>query len=323
MKPLRKHVAIAIDGGGIRGVIVTRALSMLERHLGQTIHSRCRLTAGTSTGAIIAAGLGAGLRADRLLDLYLRHGPDIFRPSWRTLVWPLLARYRYSLEPLAAALEAELGDLTMGDLWTADPPTDVVITLFDLVENRSRFVKSWKPEYADWPVAKAVLASSSVPTYFPVVDGRYVDGGVGSYANPCYLAAYEIQFVLDWHPAETTLISLGTGRSPHNLAPGAADKYWAWQWLGPILGAFSQSADDQQVHLVQTFFEQLDFRRFQVDLREPIAMDDASKLKELLAYGEELGWKILNDEIDPVQQIKATTVLERWRQTATATPATT
>jgi hypothetical protein len=164
-------------------------------------------------------------------------------------------------------------------------------------------------------VAKAVLASSSVPTYFPVVDGRYVDGGVGSYANPCYLAAYEIQFVLDWHPAETTLISLGTGRSPHNLAPGAADRYWAWQWLEPILGAFSQSADDQQVHLVQTFFEQLDFRRFQVDLREPIAMDDATKMKELLAYGEELGWKILNDEIDPAQQIKATTVPERWRQT--------
>ena len=69
-----------------------------------------------------------------------------------------------------------IGERTMGELWTSDPPTDVVITLFDLVENRSRFVKSWKPEYATWPIYKAVLASSSVPTYFPVVDGRFVDG---------------------------------------------------------------------------------------------------------------------------------------------------
>jgi patatin-like phospholipase/acyl hydrolase len=40
MKPFRKHVAIAIDGGGIRGVIVTKALSMLEEQLGKPVHER-------------------------------------------------------------------------------------------------------------------------------------------------------------------------------------------------------------------------------------------------------------------------------------------
>jgi predicted acylesterase/phospholipase RssA len=311
MKPLRKNVAISIDGGGIRGVIVTRALTMLEEHLGQSIYSRFRLMAGTSTGAIIAASLGAGLSAKRLDELYLQNGHEIFQPSWRTLVWPLLARYRYALEPLKIALRQEIGDLTMGDLWSTEPPTDVVITLFDLVENRSRFVKSWKHEYDDWPVYKAILASSSVPTYFPVVDGRYVDGGVGSYTNPCYLAAYEMQFCLNWDLAETTLISLGTGRSPHTLQSGEADKFWAWDWIEPVLGAFAQSADDQQVHLVQTFFEQLDFRRFQVDLQEPIGMDDASKIPELVKYGEDLGWKILNNETDRAQQIQATQAPQR------------
>ena len=306
MKPLRKNAAISIDGGGIRGVMVTQALTMLEAHLGQSIHSRFRLMAGTSTGAIIAASLGAGLSAGGLHEMYLQNGPEIFQQSWRTLVWPVLARYRYSLTPLEEALRQVIGDITMSDLWSADPPTDVVITLFDLVENRSCFVKSWKPEYGDWPVYKAVLASSSVPTYFPVVDGRYVDGGVGSYINPCYLAAYEMQFCLNWDPAETTLISLGTGRSPHTLQTGDADKFWAWNWLEPILDAFTHSASDQQVHLVQTFFGQLDFRRFQVDLREPIGMDEAKKIPELVAYGEELGRKILHDETDDAQQIQAT-----------------
>ena len=57
MKPFRKHVAIAVDGGGIKGVIVTRALAILEDHLGQSAHEIFRLAAGTSTGSIISASI--------------------------------------------------------------------------------------------------------------------------------------------------------------------------------------------------------------------------------------------------------------------------
>ena len=49
MKPFHKHVAIAVDGGGIKGVIVTRALAILEEHLGQSSYEIFRLAAGTST----------------------------------------------------------------------------------------------------------------------------------------------------------------------------------------------------------------------------------------------------------------------------------
>ena len=304
MKPFRKHVAISVDGGGIKGVIVTRALSMLEDHLGQSMHDICRLVAGTSTGSIISAGIGVGLTGAEMYQLYTELGGTVFRKSLRTFLWPL-TRYRYPIEPLETTLKQYVGDLKMGDFWSADPPTDLIISLFDLVENRTRFVKPWKPQYASWPVVKTVLASCSVPTYLPVIEGRFVDGGVGSYANPCYLAAYESRFCLKWDPAETTLISLGTGRDPHTLQRGDADRFCAWDWIEPVLGAFLQSADDQQVHLVDTFFRQLDFRRFQVDLREPIAMDDFAKIPQLAEYGEELGRKILNDETDRALAIKA------------------
>ena len=304
MRPFRPNVAVAIDGGGIKGVMVARALAILEYHLSQSVHEIFRMGVGTSTGSIISAGVGAGLSGQRMHQLYVDLGATIFPRTWRSVLWPL-TRYRYSMEPLESALRDTIGDMTMGDFWSADPPTDVVITIFDLVENRTRFVKPWKPEYAGWPVTQAVTASSSVPTYFPVIEGRYVDGGVGSYANPCYVAAYEACMVLDWDPAETTLISLGTGRDPNTLQPGDANGFYAWNWIGPILGAFAHSADDQQVHLVDTFFTELDFRRFQVDLREPIAMDDPSKIPELTAYGDELGRMILNDETDRALQITA------------------
>jgi len=312
MKPFRKHVAIAIDGGGIKGVIVARALAILEDHLGQSSREIFRLAAGTSTGAIISAGIGAGLSGAQMHRLYCELGEAIFRKTWRVWLWPL-TRYRYPHEPVAAALKQHIGGMTMGDFWAADPATDVVVTLFDLVTNRTCFAKPWKEEYATWPVIRAVLASSSVPTYFPPVEGRYVDGGVGSYANPCYVAAYEARFCLGWEPAETTLISLGTGRDPRGLRPGEADRLWAWEWIGPVLGAFLQSADDQQVHLVRTFFEDLDFRRFQVDLREPIAMDDPGKIPQLTAYGDVLGHKILDDETDRAMEITASRApLPRW-----------
>jgi uncharacterized protein len=303
MKPFRKNVAIAIDGGGIRGVIVTQALSMLEAKIGKPVSEIFRLAAGTSTGSILSAGIGAGLTAAKMHELYLALGATIFKKSWRTYFWPL-TRYRYPHQPLQVALQKAIGDKKMGDFWKTDPPTDVVITTFDMITNKTCFIKPWKPDYQDWPVIRAVLASSSVPTYFPVVEGRYVDGGVGSYANPCYLAAYEAYFCLKWDPKETTLISLGTGRDPQPVKAGQPQRFRAWEWLAPTLDAFLASAADQQVHLVETFFRDVDFRRFQVDLKSAIPMDDPGKIPELIHYGEKMWQMMQDDQMDDAMGVK-------------------
>jgi len=304
MKPFRKHVAIAIDGGGIRGLIVTRALAMLEEYLRKPFHEIFELAVGTSTGSIISAGIGADISAGDMCDLYIELGKVIFRQTWKSTFFPL-THYRYDSAPLNEILKKYMGNLTMGDFWKHEPPLDVVITAFDLVSNHTCFIKPWKQNYASWPVVKAVQASCTVPTYFPVLEGRYIDGGVGSYANPCYLAAYEAQICLNWNPAETTLISLGTGRDPHLFAPQQAGHMFAWQWLNPLLGAFLQSADDQQDHLVSTFFKQIDFRRFQVNLSQVVEMDDTEQIPELNTYGINLGQMILDDITDTAQTIFA------------------
>src|SRR5512140_3914594 len=108
MKPFRKNLAIAIDGGGIRGVMVTQALMMLEEALGSPVHDSARLYAGTSTGSIISSALAVGLNAAQVHALYLKLADTVFPSSWRTLLFPL-SRYRYPSEPLAAALREQLG----------------------------------------------------------------------------------------------------------------------------------------------------------------------------------------------------------------------
>jgi len=111
MKPFRRHVAIAVDGGGIKGVIVTRALAILEEHLGQSSHEIFRLAAGTSTGSIISAGIGAGMSGAEMHGLYCELGESVFRKTWRSWLWPL-TRYRYSPKPVEAALKQHVGEMT-------------------------------------------------------------------------------------------------------------------------------------------------------------------------------------------------------------------
>ena len=48
---------LAIDGGGIRGLIPALVLAEIEQRTGRPISSLFDLVAGTSTGAIIACGL--------------------------------------------------------------------------------------------------------------------------------------------------------------------------------------------------------------------------------------------------------------------------
>src|SRR5271156_185257 len=69
---------LSLDGGGIRGVFPAAFLARLEEHLENPIGRYFDLIAGTSTGGIIAIGLGLGLPACDILKLYMEEGPAIF-----------------------------------------------------------------------------------------------------------------------------------------------------------------------------------------------------------------------------------------------------
>src|SRR5512146_365178 len=109
MRPLRTNTAPAIDGRGIKGETFTNALAMLENELKQPVNQIFQLTAGTSTGSIISAGLACGLTATQMYQLYVELGDTIFKKSWRTTFFPL-SRYRYPNGPLMDALTRVLGN---------------------------------------------------------------------------------------------------------------------------------------------------------------------------------------------------------------------
>src|ERR1700692_4295783 len=69
---------LSLDRGGIRRVFSGAFLAKLEKHIEKPIGSYFDLIAGTSTGGIIAIGLGLGLSAKDILKLYEEQGRAIF-----------------------------------------------------------------------------------------------------------------------------------------------------------------------------------------------------------------------------------------------------
>ena len=239
---------LALDGGGIRGVITLEMLLRLETMLAEQLGAGDDFVlgdyfdyiGGTSTGAVIAAGLAKGLPVRRLLELYVARCEEMFDHA------SLLRRYhyRYGSLRLKELLQDVLGkDTTLGS-------EDLKTLLLIIVRNAttdSPWPLSNNPDALfndstrddnnlNIPLWQLVRASTAAPTYFPpeVVtlgahDFVFVDGAVTMYNNPAFqlfLMATLDAYRLRWPATESDLllVSMGTGTSPKaddHLRPGA------------------------------------------------------------------------------------------------------
>jgi patatin-like phospholipase/acyl hydrolase len=185
-------------------------LDRLEADLGISLVEHFDLVAGTSTGAIIALGLAAGLTPAELLRFYLDRGPAIF-PSRRARGARRLVHNKYSPAPLAAAFAEALGDRTL-----AESRIPLLIPSFDLCNDDVHLFRTPHAERLRRDgrerMVDVALASTAAPTFFPAhpLRGlRLIDGGVWA-NNPSMIAIVEALTVFERPLAEITLISIGT-----------------------------------------------------------------------------------------------------------------
>src|SRR5271165_4401204 len=130
----KQRKLLALDGGGIRGVLSLGILAAIEKTVGRPLAEYFDYIAGTSTGAIIAAGLSKGLSVQELEAFYRNFGTQMFEERF------LLQRYKslYTSDPLKKQLQITFGqDTTLGseDLktlllvvtrnWSTDSPWPV------------------------------------------------------------------------------------------------------------------------------------------------------------------------------------------------------
>lgn len=240
---------LALDGGGIRGLITVEVLGEIEDQFRGDRGDEFRLCdefdyiAGTSTGAIIATCLSLGMSVAEIRAFYRDSGTAMFDKA------SLLRRFRtkFEDEKLGAKLKEVIGaDTTLG--------TDQLKTLLLIVMRNATTDSPWPlsnnpaAKYnldqrrrdglacnLDLPLWQLVRASTAAPTYFPpeaIQAGGpgvflMVDGGVTMYNNPAFLVflmATVEPYNLRWTAGKDQMlvVSIGTGTSPkanQDLAP--------------------------------------------------------------------------------------------------------
>jgi hypothetical protein len=239
---------LAIDGGGMRGALAVGILARLEAVLrakygrpDMVLADYFDLIGGTSTGAIIAAGLALGRDAAAMRDLYRRLGPLVFQRGGRLRI-PLI-QSRFDPRNLERAIIGEVGDATLGNAaWR---------TGFAAVAKRVDTGSCWvltncpgarywlgdpgDPRVTpnrDYPLAKIVQASAAAPFYFDMVPlevvagepGVFFDGAMTPHGNPALqlaMTALIPGYGFDWQAGADRLmiVSVGTGL-PRPVRPG-------------------------------------------------------------------------------------------------------
>lgn len=253
------------------------ALVELERVTGRPARESFDFLAGTSTGAVIAAALAAGIPAERIASLYRRRGPELFR---RTPVLSLLRRivlgHQYEVGALRRMIGEELGEHAG---WRVnDVPNDLMVTAKGLDDGRAWYFVKDRPgtnaaRTGGLLLADCVTASAAAPTYFApwAIEGIgvLVDGGVGVAGNPVYQACVEaFEYTGSYRPAETIVVSLGTGRFVDRPRPT-----WLWSWVEWVLGEMFRSPGEQQTELVVRHYREAALYRIDVRLPRDYGLD--------------------------------------------------
>ena len=74
---------LSLDGGGIKGAFTASVLAAIEDEIKEPIGQYFDLIAGTSTGGILALGLGFRIPAKTIMEFYRDMGPQIFPATGR------------------------------------------------------------------------------------------------------------------------------------------------------------------------------------------------------------------------------------------------
>lgn len=302
---MAKYRVLALDGGGIRGLITIIMMQNLAKEQGlENWLDQVDLVAGTSTGGILALAIAKGIDINLVRELYSTKGKDVFDDSWLDDLVDLatIVGAEYDNRKLTRELKKVIGDVTLGDL-----PVHVLVTAFDLDnENPDPAKRTWKPKIfhnvpgkdndKDVLAYKAALYTSAAPTYFPTVDG-YVDGGVFA-NNPSMCALMQTQDTRnDFNPAltEVVLLSLGTGTSMTYIKGQNLDWGYA-QWVKPLISLMMDGvngiADFQCKQILGNHYHRL-APKFPPGVSIPL--DDVRRVPDMINFANSVN---LRDTID-------------------------
>ncbi len=283
---------LSLDGGGFRGIYTAHLLKRIEDEFRVEWHKEFDLIAGTSTGAIIAAGLACKKSAEQILEFYKDHAAKIFTKG----MFPKFGLFssKYKNENLEKALTQIFDDRKLGEI-----EIPLIIPAADIGNGCVHIFKSsYDKEFVrdkNVLVRKAVLASCSAPIFFPpvVYDNYFLaDGGLWA-NNPALSAVIDAKRRLRQNLNDLKVLSVGTGHIKRFYSEKNPwwNRFWGWgvisRWkrgnlVEMILNLQSQAANNMTALLLNP--EQMLRINFESDLN--VAIDDPTEMRNLISKAD-------------------------------------
>ena len=244
---------LAIDGGGIKGAFPASFLATVEDSVRANVTDYFDLIVGTSTGGILALGLGLGLSAEEIVQFYEESGPKVFgrRNAIRNL--RRLGVAKYDNIRLRDALQS-----TFGDRKLSESKTRLVIPSLNLETGQVYIYKTahhpkFERDYKERMVEVA-LATASAPTFFPThrssAGTPLIDGGVWA-NNPVGLAVVEAVGVLGWPKDSLRVLSLGCTSELLDVGSGRSWSLGLGYWGTKIVDLFMTAQSSASLSTAQ------------------------------------------------------------------------
>jgi patatin-like phospholipase/acyl hydrolase len=178
-----RYQILALSGGGYRGLYTASFLEDCETTYNAACKDKFDLIAGTSIGALLAAGLSLGVSAKALKLAMLKHGPLIFEQKRLAFLNRFFLKAPYETKVLRDAIEEVLGnDAALMPLSEVDAP--LLILTVNYTTGASAILASRGvagQAASQTPVVDAILASAAAPTFFPLKKtgtDQFADGGL-------------------------------------------------------------------------------------------------------------------------------------------------
>lgn len=289
---------MSIDGGGIKGVVPAAFLAVVEESAGVRLADHFDLIVGTSTGGIIALGLGLGYSAREILGMYEAAGPEIFPPACRLKPWtwrgPGLLRRKYSTAPLKRRLREFFRGKLLGQ-----SRTRLMIPSTNLITGEIYIFKTSHSSRIEIdpfvPAEEVALATAAAPVFFAphsIPGGQpLVDGGLWA-NNPTGFAVIEAVGTLGWDPAEIRVLSLGCTEEAPGFAKLARKRPGAASWGFGLLDAFFLAQSSAAMGAAKILLDDQEEKRIlrvtKTVAKEVFRLDGARAIAEMKGLGESL-----------------------------------
>jgi hypothetical protein len=240
-RTLNDHLSYSFTGRGWRQRNFSCFfLASLEERLNNPIGNYFDLIAGTSTGGILALGLGLGFSAKRLLKFYETLGQQVFGGSRVVRFLKQFGFSKYSQKPLRVALESKFGNRKIGN-----SRTRLVIPSLNLETGEVHVFKTAHHPRLEMDYKKlaieAALATAAAPTFFPTYRSTagipLVDGGMWA-NNPVGFVVVEALGVLGWDKDKLRILSIGCTRSPLDVGLGRHFGLGKFYWCQKVVDIF-------------------------------------------------------------------------------------